>query len=297
MQKIAHINKAGNIQTVDEHCKNVAEYAGKKAESCGLSRTAYTAGLLHDIGKNSNEFQRYIRSESAKRGSVVHSNAGGTLAVRNSTDQLTSELIACAILQHHGLMNCIDDGEDKIGERCSANELPSELPESIDETKIRQFITESSPEIRKYIKKIQKIASEMSNGSSLRENGAFLIGCLERLILSCLVDADWRDTNEFMSGEKEKSIDENERMAFWINGKHQADAYVSAFSKSGKVNELRSEMAEKCLSADVANHGIYRLSMPTGARQNAHWFQISVKARCKIPQKTYYLYFSLSVYS
>ena len=50
----AHIRgeeKEKVVQSVSEHCRNVAEYASYSMSSLGLKSTAYLAGLLHDMGK------------------------------------------------------------------------------------------------------------------------------------------------------------------------------------------------------------------------------------------------------
>ena len=48
--------------------------------SVGLSNTAYLAGLMHDTGKLTQEYQTYLeraaRGEAVRRGSVVHTFAG-----------------------------------------------------------------------------------------------------------------------------------------------------------------------------------------------------------------------------
>ena len=53
---IAHIQISSNgeiqEQTVTEHCRNTAEYAGKCLNPAGLFHAGYLAGLLHDVEKN-----------------------------------------------------------------------------------------------------------------------------------------------------------------------------------------------------------------------------------------------------
>jgi CRISPR-associated endonuclease/helicase Cas3 len=83
---IAHIRqKDGKIQTVDEHLDQVFQLSGKLGEKIGAKHLAGLAGLLHDLGKNSQEFKRYIEAAVAnpesppRKGSVDHSTAGGKL--------------------------------------------------------------------------------------------------------------------------------------------------------------------------------------------------------------------------
>ena len=61
---VAHISKQKEqrVQTVYEHSENVSRYAELEAKSVGLSNTLKIAGLLHDIGKLTDEFNDYIHS-------------------------------------------------------------------------------------------------------------------------------------------------------------------------------------------------------------------------------------------
>ena len=79
MEYIAHIN-GDKIQSCTEHCLNTAKYAKTDLMSVGLGNTAYLAGLIHDMGKFTKEFNEYIqksaRGENVRKGSVIHSFAG-----------------------------------------------------------------------------------------------------------------------------------------------------------------------------------------------------------------------------
>ena len=65
------------IQTVAEHCKNTSNYAHDCLAPIGLGPAAKLAGLLHDMGKytdNSREYQKKVAHGcSVRRGSVIHS--------------------------------------------------------------------------------------------------------------------------------------------------------------------------------------------------------------------------------
>ena len=58
---IAHIDCDGRMQTIESHCINVAVYCFNIGKKIGLANVSYIAGLLHDVGKFSNEFQNYIK--------------------------------------------------------------------------------------------------------------------------------------------------------------------------------------------------------------------------------------------
>ena len=60
----AHIviqEKGGKlIQTVEEHLRNAAAIASNTGKPYGLEKAAYLLGMVHDAGKFSDEFARYI---------------------------------------------------------------------------------------------------------------------------------------------------------------------------------------------------------------------------------------------
>lgn len=70
------------VQSVQEHCRNTAKYAGESLKEVGLYCTAYLAGLLHDMGKFKVVFKEYLEASekgNTRKGNVVnHTFAGGS---------------------------------------------------------------------------------------------------------------------------------------------------------------------------------------------------------------------------
>ena len=60
MKFTAHIDENDSIQTVKEHCVSVSELSSKMLEKVTLKKTAEIAGLLHDAGKCTEDFNKYI---------------------------------------------------------------------------------------------------------------------------------------------------------------------------------------------------------------------------------------------
>ncbi|MBT9165062.1 MAG: hypothetical protein DDT23_01073 [candidate division WS2 bacterium] len=111
-------------QRIDEHLKNVAELAKQFADPFGGGDWAELAGLWHDIGKYSSEFQNMLIKSAdnninieTKVGHPDHSTAGAQLANQIIADGF-GKLIAYVIASHHsGLL----DG--KSNEACLDNRL------------------------------------------------------------------------------------------------------------------------------------------------------------------------------
>ncbi len=58
-------------QTLREHLLNVATLAQRFAQRFGCGDWARAEGLLHDIGKASDKFQRYIREVEKKPNAIA----------------------------------------------------------------------------------------------------------------------------------------------------------------------------------------------------------------------------------
>lgn len=66
MNYIAHIRERdGKIQTVQEHLEEVRRLSEQFGEKIGVKHLAGLAGLLHDLGKNTEAFKQYIQDAVA----------------------------------------------------------------------------------------------------------------------------------------------------------------------------------------------------------------------------------------
>jgi len=63
---LAHIDESGSGQILRHHLLSVSELSRKHAAKIGLSGAGALIGLLHDLGKYSDEFQNYLRRVSAE---------------------------------------------------------------------------------------------------------------------------------------------------------------------------------------------------------------------------------------
>lgn len=90
-------------EPLSAHLSNVSERAAEFASVFGFGEAARVAGLLHDIGKCSMEYQNYIR-QAADRTSQAkgpdHSTAGAKEALKAYPGVL-GRMLAFAIAGHH----------------------------------------------------------------------------------------------------------------------------------------------------------------------------------------------------
>ena len=154
-----------------EHCENVSRYAELEARSVGLGSTLKIAGLLHDVGKLTDEFNEYIHKavenpNSVRRGSINHSSAGAKYIMDYGAKhniEFLPELIAYSIFSHHGLNDCVDENEEdkftprlKVDENSYQNVLGNIEP-LITTVDLKSLLEKSEKEFNNQVEKIKKI--------------------------------------------------------------------------------------------------------------------------------------------
>ncbi len=271
----AHI-KEEQIQTVQTHCENVADYAAQEADKMGLSNTMRLTGLLHDVGKAKKEFNDYIHKtvlHSSDVKHVNHSSAGArylyeTVDCFSSIDEITCQLIAFAVVSHHGISDIVDlSGENCFSKRLYPEkniffEEAIENASFLDVKKIQGLFVKAVEEIKIFFCQIKDLFQEM--GASALGAGEFMLGSLQRLILSFLVDADWRDTSEFMNDIKYERLSGDAIIKKWDQYQKSLNRYIEIFRQDSILAEARKAISEECYSFAQNGNGIYRLAIPTG---------------------------------
>ena len=101
MEYLAHVDKERK-QTMKEHLEGTAQLAKQFANSFGKGEWGYCCGILHDIGKYSNAFQKRIRGENNKI--VDHSTAGAQLCLEK--EGYYQFMSYCIAGHHAGLPDC-----------------------------------------------------------------------------------------------------------------------------------------------------------------------------------------------
>lgn len=228
-------------QPLDEHLENVAQMAAEFAKPFGGEEWARVAGLWHDVGKYSDDFQRKLRGEKRQ---VVHSEAGGHLAQQRMARGM-DRVFCWLIMGHHA--GLADYGSSESGAK--ALEPKMRVPEASDEVLL------SVPDVIKN-------QSEPSAPKVLVERGdvSFFI----RMVFSCLLDADFLDTEAFMD-EKRMKLRGVEHpvlgellVAF--------DQYMARFDDVDltTVNRVRAEVLVQCRQAAEEMPSVFSLTVPTG---------------------------------
>lgn len=283
MKYPAHIRKVDGkkyIQTVEEHCRGVAEIAAELLRDIGLEKTAYLAGVLHDLGKFSENFKNYIEKaadgEKVQRGSVNHTFAGVRFLLEKHSDEQLSgfsdivlEILAYAVGAHHGLFDCVDDNNNNgFTKRMQKegidylNAAQEFLKICCSKQDIEDLLKQSEKEFLPVFNEIEKLAD---NADAKIQNTqiTFYIGFLARLILSAIIEADRSDTSQFMNWYSEKTVKNISEI--WINCIKNVEQKLSTMPLDKPINKTRAQISALCAEAGNLESGIYRLNLPTGA--------------------------------
>lgn len=233
---LAHISEDGRTQTVLEHLEGTAKLAGAFARPFGAAEQGAWVGMLHDIGKYSDAFQRRLHGGESF---VDHATAGAYESMVRG--QIPAAF--CIAGHHGGIPDGGGRGDTKEAatlmgrcKRAPAGELP-------DYQVFRDEITLTPPKLPPFC------------GKEPLTDVFFT-----RMLFSCLVDADFLDTERFMTGGRETnqwSMDTLE---------HRLLEYVSGwFPPKSTLNARRCQILEACLERGREEKpGLFTLTVPTG---------------------------------
>ena len=279
---LAHIRrdpseKVIKVQSVSEHCRNTAKHASEALESVSLTSCGYLAGLVHDAGKFSADFQNYLVNQIGRRGSVNHTFAGVRLLLERyfvpdaeDFSGVVSELLALAAGGHHGQFDCVDD-QQKNGfqHRMTKPDISYEevaenffrycvCQEELDR-KFRTAVQELTP----VLNKILDMTSE--DNPFVNDETAFYSGLLSRLLLSAVIEGDRRDTAEFLNGTQfpaKRSGEELERL--WHTKLAKMEEKLDQLPQNFPIDRARRAISDQCRQAAEQSGGVCRLNVPTG---------------------------------
>lgn len=235
-------------QPLAEHLQNVAMLAAERAAVFGASELARVEGLLHDLGKYSDEFQGRIAGDAIR---VDHSTHGARLSEERFGHIGT--LLAYGIAGHHaGLANGSETGErTALRDRLKGVGLP---PLKDD---WRREITLPK----------QLVPPRLSPH---KERASFQFAFLARMLFSCLVDADYLDTEAFYGRVAALQLpDDRSRLRALespslVALRERLDTRLAAFAVDSPVNRVRADILAHTRNAAQQVPGLFSLTVPTG---------------------------------
>lgn len=238
MRYIAH-KDGEREQSIKEHLEGTAERAGEFAEKFGKREWGYCCGMLHDIGKYSKEFQKKIQENANDR--VDHATAGAQVC--KSLGGYYPILSYCIAGHHAGLPD--------YGNTAISSSLCGRWKKKICDYHAYKDEIE-----------IPKLNTDPIVFSKDR-NMDFALGIFIRMLYSCLVDADFLDTESFMkNGDTGRNSGDSMEIL-----QNRLKKFISKWLKNtdtDTINGRRTEILNNCIKDGDQKEGIFRLTVPTG---------------------------------
>ncbi len=232
---LAHISADGREQTVLEHLTETARLAKTFAAPFHGEAQAELAALAHDIGKYSDKFQGRLKGKTYK---VDHSTLGAFECLRRN--QICA---AFAVAGHHGGLpdgGTRDDHHEEGTFLARMNRVNKGYLENADRWREEVTLPHLPP------RPMTDPAGDMF---------------YTRMLYSCLVDADFLDTEIFMSGSQRPTHKADFEMLF-----NRLETYIEPwFPPVGELNRQRCAILERCIrEGEHQPPGLFTLTVPTG---------------------------------
>ncbi|MBU0751746.1 MAG: CRISPR-associated helicase Cas3' [Gammaproteobacteria bacterium] len=239
-----------HLHSLEDHLREVGRRAGESAGKLQAGDWGRLSGLWHDLGKYSPAFQSMIQRESGydpeahiESGTRNHSTAGAIHAV----EQLgpPGRILAYLIAGHHaGLPDWL--GDQHAGAALSTRLRQKEYLDALPLSAIPADI----------------IAPQPPDNSKIPGNrdGAHL---WLRMLFSCLVDADFLDTEAFMTPDKSAVRGQGTTIA---QLSASFDVHMTGFAgaRPTVVNRIRADVLRQCRENAGLSPGLFSLTVPTG---------------------------------
>ncbi|WP_409969259.1 CRISPR-associated helicase Cas3' [Bengtsoniella intestinalis] len=232
MSWIAHRREDGEEQSLLAHLNGTARLSGQFAKAFNSEDAGYLAGMFHDIGKYSDHFQKRIRDPDHVP-PHDHATAGAKEVGMNP--------LGFAIAGHHG---GLPDGGSRRDTPAEST-LSGRLKKNVDDYSAwKQELELTQPQFPTYLQRADSLT------------WAFYT----RMLYSCLVDADFLDTESFMAESISRGNYETVEVLL-----KRLDAYFANWEKSDtKLNQIRNEILGHCIRGASKEQGLYTLTVPTG---------------------------------
>ena len=242
-----HDQPAQFWQSLKEHSQNVAQMAAARAAVFGAAPIAEVMGLLHDVGKYCVPFQRKLHGDALQ---VDHSTRGAQIVVQRYG--ALGQLLAYGIAGHHAGLTNGAEGEGKrtpLQQRLCYVDLPP-----LDEQWEQEIVLPP------------KLTTPAGFRAHSAVRGNFQLAFLARMLFSCLVDADFLDTEAFYARNTDATRPSSrERALPTLQAlREQMDAHLADFRAESEVNQLRARILAGVRGKAVLEPGLFSLTVPTG---------------------------------
>lgn len=251
-------NTTAERHRLNVHLEGVAGLAGGFADMTPWADEAHLAGLLHDLGKYADRFQARLRGEDS---GLDHWSQGAWLALLKHR----AKAAALAIQGHHvGLRKGNANGWHGMNPANLQPRTPDGLelsdpdPDKLERRALADGLIFSTPE-----------ATALPRNNDMSRPVAAMLNV--RLLFSCLVDADFLDTEAHFTG------DTNGKRYRTAGPELDADIALAALDRfmvdrirgdrelNANVKQARESLWQSVSLASENTTGIFTLTAPTGS--------------------------------
>lgn len=243
-------------QSLEEHADAVAEKAAGFAAPFKSAQWAWWLGELHDLGKARRSFQNYLKASNGLMDKNYddsdhsHSGVGAVWATEKFPKHPLGRVAAYCVAGHHaGLPDW-----DCIATRDAALSIRLERES--------KFVRE--PAVASWIASRTSLQSPSLPTAlpweMLQEDASFWI----RMLYSCLVDADFLDTESFMNTSNASARAHYPALHDLAPQFFQSLNAKQASAPDSPVNRIRAEIRTACEAAADLPCGLFSLTVPTG---------------------------------
>ena len=263
MSYYAHTRENGEWQTVKEHLLGTADKARSFAIP-QLKESAFLLGLLHDMGKYSDQFQQKLSGKSIH---VDHSTYGAKEVFEAFGKTFYGILFAYAVAGHHSGLP--DYGNEGI---------------NADQTTLRARMKKCVPDASAWKSDgitlnhsaAKKELREFFKSGMGRDEYEFAI----RYLFSCLGDADSLDAESFCTGRNRISYNVD-----WDKYRRIVDRKLAAFNAVTQLQKARYTLQKQATGNIDDDSGIYLLDMPTGSGKTLCSLSLALRRAAKTGKK------------
>ncbi len=231
-KKFAHSpteNEPDIWHDLDDHTESVAKECGRLASKFNQENLGKFVGYYHDAGKYTTEWQTYLKNshEGKHPKKVGHSFYGAVNVFKKTKNNI---FLSNIIFSHHTELK----NHEKLG-----NNVIKELNRvDIDflESQTKNLVFEKDP--------------------------LTLSSTDVRMLFSCLIDADRKDTESFYKLFISRYRDDKKFDSKFLD---DYTNYLKRFPESNsKLNLLRREVSDSCKKHAFSDKGLFTLTAPTG---------------------------------
>lgn len=266
---LAHVGveRSGAVATHDlaDHLTKVSVLGAKFASVFGTANWLALAGIWHDLGKYRSGFQRYIRQANGVDAHIegrvtgkdkTHSAAGALHAreylthAHGTHGQFVAHVLGYLIAGHHA---GLDNWHQGLNERLAGDDAQRELRDALMAAPPAHIIAPDLP-----LPPLADVPTDQKSGTP----GSFALWL--RMLFSCLVDADFLDTEAFMDGDRAARRDGFASRASLFERYEGYMAKLADAATDTPVNHLRADILRQCREKADRPSGVFTLTVPTG---------------------------------